>query len=56
MHVPPLDFLRAQIDACFADFRIGAVKIGMLANAEVIHAVADALEFHGAPADGARSR
>ena len=49
VHVPPVDFLRAQIDACFADFRIGAVKIGMLANAQVIHAVADALEFHGAP-------
>jgi hydroxymethylpyrimidine/phosphomethylpyrimidine kinase len=49
VHVPPLDFLRAQIDACFADFRIGAVKVGMLANAEVIRAVADALEFHGSP-------
>jgi hydroxymethylpyrimidine/phosphomethylpyrimidine kinase len=49
VHVPPVAFLRAQIDACFADFRIGAVKIGMLANAEVIHAVADALEFHAMP-------
>jgi hydroxymethylpyrimidine/phosphomethylpyrimidine kinase len=46
IHVPPTDFLRAQIDACFEDFRIGAVKLGMLANAEVIHAVADALEYH----------
>jgi hydroxymethylpyrimidine/phosphomethylpyrimidine kinase len=46
VHVPPVDFLRAQIDACFDDFRIGAVKIGMLANAEVIHAVADALAHH----------
>ena len=33
VHVPPVEFLRAQIDACFADFRIGAVKVGMLANA-----------------------
>ncbi len=49
VHVPPVAFLRAQIDACFGDFRIGAVKLGMLANADVIHAVADALEFH-APA------
>ncbi|MDQ3039751.1 MAG: bifunctional hydroxymethylpyrimidine kinase/phosphomethylpyrimidine kinase [Pseudomonadota bacterium] len=49
VHVPPVAFLRAQIDACFDDFRIGAVKLGMLANAQVIHAVADALEFH-APA------
>ena len=46
VHVPPVDFLRAQIDACFDDFRIGAVKLGMLASAEVIHAVADALEAH----------
>jgi hydroxymethylpyrimidine/phosphomethylpyrimidine kinase len=46
VHVPPVDFLRAQIDACFADFEIGAVKIGMLANARVIRAVAEALEAH----------
>jgi hydroxymethylpyrimidine/phosphomethylpyrimidine kinase len=46
VHVPPVDFLRAQIDACFDDFRIGAVKLGMLANRQVIDAVADALEHH----------
>jgi hydroxymethylpyrimidine/phosphomethylpyrimidine kinase len=46
VHVPPVAFLRAQIDACFDDFAIGAVKLGMLASAEVIHAVADALEAH----------
>ena len=46
VHVPPTQFLRAQIDACFDDFDIGAVKLGMLANAAVIHAVADALETH----------
>ena len=28
VHVPPVEFLRAQIDACFDDFRIGAVKLG----------------------------
>jgi len=50
VHVPPVAFLRAQIDACFDDFRIGAVKIGMLATADVIHAVADALEQHNPPA------
>ena len=49
VHVPPVAFLRAQIDACFDDFRIGAVKLGMLATAEVIHAVADALEAHRPP-------
>jgi hydroxymethylpyrimidine/phosphomethylpyrimidine kinase len=46
VHVPPVEFLRAQIDACFDDFEIGAVKLGMLATAQVIHAVADALEAH----------
>lgn len=49
VHVPPLSFLRAQIDACFADFDIAAVKLGMLANAEVIHLVADALEQYRPP-------
>ncbi|MGH8075520.1 MAG: bifunctional hydroxymethylpyrimidine kinase/phosphomethylpyrimidine kinase [Lysobacter sp.] len=48
VHVPDLGFLRAQIDACFDDFRIVTVKLGMLANADVIHAVADALK-HYAP-------
>ncbi|QNP40329.1 bifunctional hydroxymethylpyrimidine kinase/phosphomethylpyrimidine kinase [Lysobacter solisilvae (ex Woo and Kim 2020)] len=46
VEVPSTAFLRAQIDACFDDFGIGAVKLGMLATAEVIHAVADALERH----------
>lgn len=49
VHVPPGDFLRAQIDACFADFDVGAIKLGMLANAEVIASVAAALAQH-APA------
>jgi len=49
VHVPPIDFLRAQLDACFDDFEIGAVKLGMLATAEVIHAVADALEAYRPP-------
>ncbi len=44
IHAPPTDFLRAQIDACFDDFRIGAVKLGMLATAAIIDTVADALE------------
>ncbi len=42
--VPPAHFLRAQIDACFTDFNVGAVKIGMLANKTTIDVVADALE------------
>ena len=46
VHVPPAAFLRAQIDACFADFDVRAAKLGMLANAEVVDAVADALAAH----------
>ncbi|HEY5851509.1 MAG TPA: bifunctional hydroxymethylpyrimidine kinase/phosphomethylpyrimidine kinase [Lysobacter sp.] len=46
VNVPDVGFLRAQIDACFDDFTIGAVKLGMLANATVIDAVADALEHY----------
>ncbi len=46
VHVPPVEFLRAQIDACFADFRVHAVKLGMLASPEVIRAVAEALRHH----------
>lgn len=49
VHVPPADFLRAQIDACFADFRVGAVKIGMLANAGLIDTVAAAIDRHQPP-------
>ena len=46
VHVPDIGFLRAQLDACFDDFEIGAVKIGMLASAEVIECVAMTLEAH----------
>ncbi|GAB2520964.1 bifunctional hydroxymethylpyrimidine kinase/phosphomethylpyrimidine kinase [Lysobacter humi (ex Lee et al. 2017)] len=46
VHVPDTGFLAEQIDACFDDFDIRAVKLGMLANAAVIMAVADALERH----------
>lgn len=43
VNVPPMDFLRAQLDACFDDFDIRAAKLGMLATAEVIGVVAEAL-------------
>jgi hydroxymethylpyrimidine/phosphomethylpyrimidine kinase len=49
VHAPPATFLKAQIDACFDDFEIGAVKIGMLANAAAIRVVADALARHKPP-------
>jgi hydroxymethylpyrimidine/phosphomethylpyrimidine kinase len=46
IEIPSIKFLHAQMDACFSDFKIGAVKIGMLANARVIKAVAEALHRH----------
>ncbi len=42
----PADFVTAQIDAVFSGFEIGAVKIGMLANAAIVEAVAAALARH----------
>jgi hydroxymethylpyrimidine/phosphomethylpyrimidine kinase len=48
VEVPSIKFLHAQLDACFSDFKIGAVKIGMLANAKVIKAVAESLVRHKA--------
>ncbi|RWX81712.1 bifunctional hydroxymethylpyrimidine kinase/phosphomethylpyrimidine kinase [Neorhizobium lilium] len=43
--VPPA-FVAAQIEAIFADIRVDAVKIGMIATAEIAEVVADALEPH----------
>ena len=49
IHVPPIDFLRQQIDTLFADVRIDAVKIGMLGDAPVVRTVADRLAHWQAP-------
>jgi hydroxymethylpyrimidine/phosphomethylpyrimidine kinase len=46
IHDVPAEFIEKQIDAVFSDLKIGAVKIGMLANAETIVAVASSLERH----------
>ncbi len=46
VHVPQVAFLRAQVDACFADFDVRVVKLGMLATAEVIEVVASLLDAH----------
>jgi hydroxymethylpyrimidine/phosphomethylpyrimidine kinase len=43
IHDVPADFVTAQIDAVFSDLAVNAVKIGMLARAPVIKAVADGL-------------
>ena len=42
VHVPPVEFLRAQLDAVLDDLPVAAVKTGMLATAEVVLAVAEA--------------
>jgi hydroxymethylpyrimidine/phosphomethylpyrimidine kinase len=43
LHDVPPAFVTAQIDAVFSDLDVGAVKIGMLANAAVVEAVTAAL-------------
>ena len=43
IHLPPVDFIKAQINAIFEDIRVDAVKIGMVANAGIAKAVKDAL-------------
>ena len=40
IHTPPVDFIEQECDSVFSDIMPDAVKIGMLANAEVILAVA----------------
>lgn len=50
IHLVPGSFVADQIAAVFADIRVDAIKIGMIANAEVARAVADALEpFQAVP-------
>ena len=39
-----IEFLQAQLDACFDDFDIHAVKLGMLSTIEVIDTVREWLE------------
>ncbi|WP_322013955.1 bifunctional hydroxymethylpyrimidine kinase/phosphomethylpyrimidine kinase [Paraburkholderia sp. J12] len=46
IHAPDPGFVTAQLDAVFEDIRIDAVKIGMLANAPIVRAVADAVRRH----------
>ena len=41
VHVPPVEFLRAQLDAVLTDLPVAAVKTGMLATEEVVLAVAE---------------
>ncbi|SNR69302.1 bifunctional hydroxymethylpyrimidine kinase/phosphomethylpyrimidine kinase [Puniceibacterium sediminis] len=46
VHLVPPAFVKQQIRAVFDDIRVDAVKIGMIASADIADAVADALEDH----------
>lgn len=49
IHLTPPDFVKSQIDTVFADIQVDAVKIGMIANAEIAAAVAMALKTKETP-------
>lgn len=49
IHLVPPAFVKSQIDSVFADIRVDAVKIGMIANAEIAQVVARALTGCDAP-------
>jgi hydroxymethylpyrimidine/phosphomethylpyrimidine kinase len=44
IHPVPADFVTAQLEAVFSDLDVGAVKIGMVADAAIIHAIVVALK------------
>ncbi|MFT5733752.1 MAG: hydroxymethylpyrimidine/phosphomethylpyrimidine kinase [Planctomycetota bacterium] len=46
IHAVPTEFIRAQADAVFDDLDVGAIKVGMLGNAETIDTVVSILEAH----------
>ncbi|MFN7024772.1 MAG: bifunctional hydroxymethylpyrimidine kinase/phosphomethylpyrimidine kinase [Pseudorhizobium sp.] len=46
VHLVPASFVADQIESIFADVRVDAIKIGMIATAESAEAVADALAPH----------
>ncbi len=46
--VPP-EFVKDQLKSIFEDIEVSAVKIGMLANANIINSIADSLELYTPP-------
>lgn len=46
IHLPPVDFVAAQLDAVLGVYNIKALKIGMLSDPEVIDVIADRLVKH----------
>src|SRR5438105_15665505 len=49
VHTLPPEFVRAQLDAVFADIGVDAAKTGMLFSRELITTVADYLAEHPGP-------
>ena len=49
IHLVPPAFVQSQIRAVFDDIRVDAIKIGMIANADIAQAVASALSSHYMP-------
>ena len=49
IHYVPSDFVVKQIDTCLNDIGVDVIKIGMLASASTVDAVAEALKKHGEP-------
>jgi len=49
VHEVPPEFVTAQLDSVLGDLAVNAAKIGMLANAGVIRAVAEGLDRHHLP-------
>jgi len=50
VHAIPADFVSAQLDAVFDDLDVKAIKIGMVANAEIAKAIAERLsDLDGVP-------
>lgn len=46
VHVVPTDFVTAQLETLVEDVRLDAIKIGMLATAEIVEAVGSFLRAH----------
>jgi hydroxymethylpyrimidine/phosphomethylpyrimidine kinase len=49
VHAVPAEFVRLQLDAVLSDIGVDAVKTGMLANPEIVEAVADQFGAHCVP-------
>ena len=46
VHVVPTDFVTQQLETLIADVRVDTIKIGMLANADIVGAVGEFLRRH----------